>query len=119
MNPAWPTRVSASTCETYGQEPMVGVGGVTGKPFSARRGEKGIAERAEPFRILRKHAIAAAVDGIRDVADYENWLDTVRTFVEGKYLTLREALSRYPVTSEELAKQKAWQDQNKWPPVRK
>lgn len=98
---------------------MESVDCVTGMPFSAGRGMKCIGERAEPFRILRKHAIATAFNGIRDVADYENWLDTVRTFVEGEYLTLREALSRYPVTSEELAKQKALQEQNRWQPVRK
>jgi hypothetical protein len=88
-------------------------------PFSSRRGTKCIAERAEPFRILRKHVIAATINGVRDIADYENWLDTVRTIVDGQYLALREGLSRYPVTAGKWAKQKALQDQNKWQPLRK
>jgi hypothetical protein len=76
---------------------------------SAGIGEKCLAEHAEPFRDLRMHVAACAAHGIRDKAAYENWLDRVRTYVDRSYMPLREALLRYPITEEEIARQKAWQ----------
>jgi len=46
---------------------------------------------------------------VRDSLAYEDWLDKVKTYVQGNYVTLREALARHPITPEEIARQKSWQ----------
>jgi hypothetical protein len=91
---------------------MVGVFGLTEMPASAGIGEKCLAERAEPFRCLRTHACYMAVNGVRDQAAYDNWLDKVKTYVDGGYVTMREALASYPITQEEIRRQKFWQEAN-------
>ena len=108
MDSPWPTKVG-SLCKTCGKEPSVRVVPVTGMPVSAGRGARCLAEYAEPFSALRQHVAFGAVNGIRDVVDYENWLDTVWTFVDDQYVVLREALARYPITPEEVERQRSWQ----------
>ena len=108
MNSPWPKKVGASICQTCGDEPMLNVVGLTEMPVSAGIG--GIAERAEPFNGLRLEVAACAGGGVRDQARYDNWLDKVRTYVDGEYMTLREALARHPITSEKVARQKSWQE---------
>src|SRR5438270_14061852 len=109
MESAWPVKGEASICSTCGKEPMVGVFNLTEMPASAGIGEKCLAKRAEPFRCLRTHACYVAVNGVKDQAAYENWLDKVKTYVDGGYVSMREALARYPITQEEMGRQKSWQ----------
>ena len=85
---------------------MVGVFGLTEMPASAGMGERCLAERAEPFSWLRRHVALVAAKGVRDRAAYENWLDKLKTYVDGEYVTLREALVRYPITPGEIAREK-------------
>lgn len=106
----WPGKVGASLCETCGLEPMAGVYGLTEMPASAGIGEKCLAEHAEPFRWLRIHVAACTARGVVDTVAYQNWLDGVRTYVDGTYVKLRDAILRYPVTEQEVARQKAWQE---------
>jgi hypothetical protein len=113
MDSPWPKKVGASICRTCGEEPSVGVFCLTGMPVSAAVGAKCMAERAEPFHLLRMHVAGCSASGVRNQADYDDWLDKVRTYVEGEYVTLRGALARHPITSEEIARQKSWQE-NHW-----
>jgi len=109
MDSPWPTKVGSSVCETCGQEPEVGVFCLTEMPASAGMGKKCLAEGAEPFHWLRRHVAACLAAGVRDSVAYEAWLDKLKTYVEGNYVTLREALARHPITQEEIARQKSWQ----------
>ena len=79
-------------------------------PASAGMGKECLENGAEPFHWLRRHAAAGAAAGVRNRVEYETWLDKVKTYVDGTYMTLREALVRHPITQEEIARQKSWQD---------
>jgi hypothetical protein len=103
-----PVKVDALICGICGKEPSVGDFGWADIPISVEIGKTCQAERAEPFRWLRHRACAAAVHGVRDQASYDNWLDESKTYVDGRYVSLREALARYPITQEEKRQEANW-----------
>ncbi len=95
-------KIEALICGICGKEPSVGDYRWAEMPISVEIGKKCQAKRAEPFRWLRHRACSAAVNGVRNQASYDNWLDKSKTYVDGRYVSLREALARYPITQEEM-----------------
>ena len=84
-------------CEVCKDEPAIGVASVPGIPYSAAYGRTCLEKGADPYGIVR--ANIACCGGPEHVAD---WVLDSLTFLEGKYLTMREALERHPMTAEEL-----------------
>jgi len=113
MEPAWPGKVAGSLCSTCGKELMVGVFNLTEMPVSAGMGVRCLAEHAEPFRYLRLHVCYGMVNGVRDQVAYDRWLDQVNTYVDGGYMSLREAVARYPITEKEVERQKSSPEANR------
>ena len=111
-------KIEALICGICGKEPSVGDYRWAEMPISVEIGKKCQAKRAEPFRWLRHRACSAAVNGVRNQASYDNWLDKSKTYVDGRYVSLRKALARYPITQEELRQeanlQKPLDDQQGW-----
>jgi hypothetical protein len=84
-------------CEVCNSEPAVGVACVPGIPMSVAYGNNCLREGADPLWALRANvACCGGVDCI--VPEY---LES-RTYLNGEYVTLREALTQYPLTQDEL-----------------
>lgn len=85
-------------CEVCNNEPSVGVASVPGIPYSAAYGRECLQRGADPYQIIRINvAICGGVDAVAD------WAIDRMTFVDGEYMTLREALTRHPLTEKELS----------------
>lgn len=84
-------------CEVCKQEPAVGVACVPGIPYSAAYGRNCLQNYADPYEIVR--ANIACCNGPENVAE---WVLDGLTFLDGEYITFREALKRYPMTPEEI-----------------
>jgi hypothetical protein len=84
-------------CEVCKQEPAVGVACVPGIPYSAAYGRNCLQQGADPYEIVR--ANIACCNGPEHVA---NWVLDRTIFLDGEYMAMREALTRYPMTQEEI-----------------
>lgn len=75
----------------------MGVACVPGIPYSAAYGRNCLQRHADPYEIVR--ANIACCNGPEHVAE---WVLGTMTFVDGEYITMRQALERYPMTPEEI-----------------
>lgn len=86
-------------CEVCQREAAVGVACVPGIPMSAAYGRECLDRGADPYWAIRANVMCC---GGPDHVNPE-YLKTV-TFLDGEYITLSEALKRYPPTEQEIRK---------------
>ena len=84
-------------CEVCHKETAFGVACVPCVPYSAAYGGNCLKENAHPYHILRAEVIICG--GVEETGDH---FLALRTFVDDKYMTLREALVLHPITQEEI-----------------
>lgn len=84
-------------CEVCGLEDAVGVASVPAIPYSAAYGRECLRRGADPYWIVR--ANIACCGGPEHVAE---WVLDGMTWLDGEYVTLREALVRYPMGEGEI-----------------
>jgi len=98
-------------CETCGSNTPVGVACVPGIPYSAAFCRKCLEEGASPFHLQRANiscCLSPACfdeygefpwEGGKVIAE---WALELRTFLNGKYMTMQEALRIQPITKAEI-----------------
>jgi len=84
-------------CEVCEKEPAVCVACVPGIPYSAAYGRECLRHGADPYGIVR--ANIACCSGPENVRP--SYLETV-VYVDGEYISIKDALKRYPMTLEEI-----------------
>ena len=83
-------------CEVCKREDAFGVAGVPGVPYSAAYGRECLKRNAHPYWLMRVNVIAGG--GTKEMAAVLEW----NTFVDGEYMTVRQALETHPFTKEEM-----------------
>jgi len=100
-----------TNCETCGSTEPIGVCCVPGVPYSAAYCGKCFAEDASPFGILRANiSCCLSTKAFDDFGEFPweggqviaEWALEERTYLDGRYMTMKEALRIKPITRIEI-----------------
>lgn len=96
-----------TNCETCGSKEPFTVACVPGVPYSAAYCKNCLWYDAHPFWILKSYISSALKPGQANRWSDSNiinqdYIDSLNTFLDGRYMSLREALILQPIIEEEL-----------------
>ncbi len=105
--------MAGDACDVCGTGKTVGVASLTGIPMSAAFCGSCLQQRAEPYWAHRANVACCLDSNVWDKwndKEYINqaYLDGIRVWYEGTYMSLREALEKNPFTKEEFLK---WEEE--------